>query len=628
MTANVRATGLGFQDASMFNSPTPVQGSVNVSASSPYGNQSTMGSLNFPGGSSNYLMYPQSSPFNWNWTSVDSTYEVWVNPQSLPPSPWSLFGVGNPALQGVNTSWTFNLLSNGAPSLVYSYVNVGYTYVTSNTSITANAWSHLAFSYKLNTNSLSLYVNGNLTATNTPSNAGAFSYQQAFAVGGGYLYPLVQSGTVLLNGAGPIGMTDFRATKGQALYTGAFAPPTAPLTASSNTQLLLRAGQGTHGTLALGQLHCGSNTIIDVSQNNSVGSYGGGVSASDLSPYASSASGSLLLNGNTASIVYAANATPTLNYNIWASDFSLETFVYPTTFTNNVWNIVSKGLVSNASVEWQMNCNSNGRPYFYWYNVTSGTGFSTLQANTAMTTNTWNHVATSYSASANVLSIQLNGNVVGQTSNAAGQFTGVGDLVVGSSSWFNGNVVPTNNPQNYITDLRLQRGATAYSGQSYSVPTQMLPATANTQLLLRSQRAFLLTNNQGGGGTTLTMASKVVIQKQVPWSSFTAYGSGVSSYSNAQYCVDELGYLRMRGQISTTSTTNSQVLLTLPSGAVPKYAVNLPVFVIAGGTYGMAELLINTSGGVIINTMNGSYGPSLANPTYISLDNMCIPLNS
>lgn len=69
------------------------------------------------------------------------------------------------------------------------------------------------------------------------------------------------------------------------------------------------------------------------------------------------------------------------------------------------------------------------------------------------------------------------------------------------------------------------------------------------------------------------VATGGAIPKQVPWQNLTLQ-SGTAQVANqqpAQYCIDELGYVRLRGYITTPGTLG-QPIFTLPSAALPVYA--------------------------------------------------------
>ncbi len=108
--------------------------------------------------------------------------------------------------------------------------------------------------------------------------------------------------------------------------------------------------------------------------------------------------------------------------------------------------------------------------------------------------------------------------------------------------------------------------------------------------------------------STLTVGGAITAVKAVPWTTLpgaTAYaGTGNQA---PQYCVDELGYVRLRGVITPTST-----LFTLPTGARPPANVILAATSQTSGSVVDAQVTIASTG---VGT-----GTSLGT-TFVSLDN-------
>ena len=95
--------------------------------------------------------------------------------------------------------------------------------VVSSLSMTLNAWTHVALTRSGST--ITQWVNG--TSGGTGTNSSSFTDAQCFIA--------------VNNSSGeyfPGYISNLRIVKGTAVYTSAFTPPTSPLTAISNTQLL------------------------------------------------------------------------------------------------------------------------------------------------------------------------------------------------------------------------------------------------------------------------------------------------------------------------------------------------------------------------------------------------------
>lgn len=137
-TQGVTLTGLGFQDASLNNLPTPIQGQVVLSNTSPYASSPSSGSLYFPAGQ-NYISYANTTPVVFDWTASNSCFECWANFSQLPASNVALLGVGTPG-SNVNV-WSLNVGNTGVAS-IYSQITTTTTTI-GNASPVAGEWLQL-----------------------------------------------------------------------------------------------------------------------------------------------------------------------------------------------------------------------------------------------------------------------------------------------------------------------------------------------------------------------------------------------------------------------------------------------------------------------------------------------------
>lgn len=192
----------------------------------------------FLDGNGDYLTVANSSNFDfgtgaftvegWTYIAANSTanpdgnrYASIVNAffDSTASTGWRLAIIGNTTTTG--TGLQFNVFNAGVSTDI----------VTTATTVTQNAWHHVAVSRTGNT--FYLFLDGVQVATNTFSgnvNSGGFdldigSLQQGVA-------PKYYN---YLNGY----VSNIRIVKGSAVYTGAFTPPTSPLTSIAGTVLLV-----------------------------------------------------------------------------------------------------------------------------------------------------------------------------------------------------------------------------------------------------------------------------------------------------------------------------------------------------------------------------------------------------
>ena len=197
---------------------------------SPTVSTSGSGSI-YLAGSSNYLTYASNAAFGYG--TGNFTEEMWIYPTA---SNW--------------TSGNFYISDHGGNLLQFQYylnaLNWNSGAIVGSTTIPANAWSHIAI--VRNSTTAVLYLNG--------TNIGSASSSTNFST---------TSLTIGAYGGGGAGnayqgyISNFRAVKGTAVYTGNFTPSATPLTAITNTSLLLNSVSGAY--LADGSTNAFSPTV-------------------------------------------------------------------------------------------------------------------------------------------------------------------------------------------------------------------------------------------------------------------------------------------------------------------------------------------------------------------------------
>ena len=173
---------------------------------------------------SSYLKLPRSADlYDWNPSSNHFTLEFWLYSRD--------FRVGSPnnspcifshATGSSDTFyWGFGPTAGG--TLNFYYYNGSAVTVTASTAMYKNNWYHCVF-YKDNSGNIKIYQNGVQVASTTVSGT-----------------PQTNSGTDVWigraqnNTLGNFNIADVRIVKGEAVYTGAFTPPTGPLTKTGGT---------------------------------------------------------------------------------------------------------------------------------------------------------------------------------------------------------------------------------------------------------------------------------------------------------------------------------------------------------------------------------------------------------
>jgi hypothetical protein len=158
----------------------------------------------------------------------DLTIEGWVNLNATGQfNPIVLFG------RDTHSGITCDISSSNNPRILAHIGGSWGAVVTGSTALTKDQWYHLAF--VRNGSSFKIYVNGveDASATNAGSITSVSSDGSA----------VKQIGYLRTSGGGDRYFNGYistlRVVKGTAVYTSAFTPPTAPLTAVTNTELLL-----------------------------------------------------------------------------------------------------------------------------------------------------------------------------------------------------------------------------------------------------------------------------------------------------------------------------------------------------------------------------------------------------
>lgn len=448
-----------FVDNSGNNFPITQAGNATQGTFSPYGANWS----NYFDGTGDYLSIPDSTAFTMG--SGDFTIECWINLSTLSGSQMVIGTADAPGNQG-SMSFVLNV-NSGTPRIGVGYGNAVY-YATAASTITANTWVHLAG--VRNGASVYIYVNGvQSTALNMASLAINDS-TQIVAVGRNGNY----------NGEYVTGyISNVRIVKGTAVYTAAFTPPTAPLTAVSGTSLLT----------------CQSKSFVDNSSNAFAITRNGDVSVQRFSPFSP-----VIQTPTTYSTYFDGTgdyltATSSTAFTLGTGDFTIECWFYTAAGTNTAMfqlsntaggfnatyvNTIAIGLLSGK---------------INLYGV-AGTGITSTGSSYA--TSTWTHVA--LVRSSGVTKLYING-VLDTTVGTAGSITDTTSytmqyIVVGgyysTSYLWNG----------YVSNLRVVKGTAVYTA-AFTPPTAPLTAITNTSLLTcqsathidNSPNAFTLTQN-------------------------------------------------------------------------------------------------------------------------------------
>jgi hypothetical protein len=394
-----------------------ITGTPSVQRFNPFGtataySTSVIGGSGYFDGSGDYLSTANSSAFAFG--TGNFTVEFWYRGTSTGGG----FGITTGGSSGY---WQFNLFS----STLYWSNDVGVSNVlsVSATSILNGAWNHVAI--VRNSTTLTLYFNGVSVASASDSS----NYS---GTGGDFRLGLDGNSAYI---AGYI--ADYRIVKGTAVYTSAFTPPTAPLTAITNTSLMTNFTNG---------------AIFDNAMMNDLETAGNAQISTSVVKYGT---GSMLFDGtgDYLSILNTPVSTPSGTEN-----WTIEGWVYRTT-TSAFKAIYVNGypiqiFLNTDNIEIYIS-STNGFSYIV-------NGLTGPAASIAL--NTWTHFAVVRNGS--IFTIYVNG-VGGSTatSSTAIAFPSNANATIGDAPLFGAYGYT-----GYIDDFRITKGYARYTA-NFTPPT-------------------------------------------------------------------------------------------------------------------------------------------------------------
>ncbi len=407
-----------FRDNSSNNFAINVTGAPSVQRFSPFDpaaeySTSVIGGSGYFGTSGQSVQAASNAAFTFGTGDFTVEYFVYATSWSSSPTIVDLRS-SNPSSGGYgdyySTAGKFNLY--WGTTTVY----------TSAATLGLNQWHHIAVSRSGST--VRVFVNGVLDGTFT----NAFNFTDSNCRIGA---------NTNATPAGIVGyLSDTRIVKGTAVYTSAFTPPTAPLTAITNTSLLLNTvNAGIFDNAMMNDLVTVGNAQI----STSVKKYGTGSMAFD-------GSGDWLTTVNSP------------NFDLSTGSWTIEGWMYVTGGTY-YRTMVAKRVASGAACEWEFGVSNTSTLYFY----RTGTA---VNGSTTVPSNTWVHAAVTYDGT--TLRMFQNGTVV-YTQSGLTAASGTNNVTVGNygasgdQPWFG-----------YIDDLRITKGVARYTA-NFTPPTAAFP---------------------------------------------------------------------------------------------------------------------------------------------------------
>jgi len=454
-----------FVDSSANNFTITRSGNTTQGTFSPFGDRWS----NYFDGSGDYLTLPAGTTA-LQPGSGDFTIEFWYHYAISPAGYVNLFSYGASG----NVLRLFLYTTNSL--IVWTGAS---PIITANNAHVPNAWNHVAI--VRNGLTVTLYVNG--TNVGTATGASTTNYV-------GDLSIAFESGQTSLTGY----LSNFRIVKGTAVYTANFTPPTAPLTAITNTALLT----------------CQSNRIIDNSANNFTITKSGDVSAQRFSPFAPTAAysaaaiggsgyfdggGDYLTAGTTSSFNFLHNTTALFTIEGWifCPSFASDAVIFGTNSGTSSQVGGTVWINSSAQLRLLIGRGAAGSP------VIDATSTGTVP------TNQWTHIAVTYDQSlgSSNCTFYINGAVAGTASKTANAPSSSVSANPGTISAFG----TTSTGACYLSNVRVNNSIVYTT--AFTPPTAPVTAIANTQLLLNFTNAgvfddAMMNNLETVGGTQIS----------------------------------------------------------------------------------------------------------------------------
>jgi hypothetical protein len=314
----------------------------------------------------------------------------------------------------------------GAGALV-TYTNFATSVLlTSSIACQVNAWNHIAI--VRNSGTTTIYING--------VSGGSVADTNNWSIGSGTFRVMSSQGSEYSSGY----VSGVRIVNGTAVYTSAFTPPTTPLTAITNTALLLNfTNAGIFDSTAKNDLETAGNAQV----STTVAKWG---------------TTSMYFDGTGDYMNGAAFSNPLRAFG--TGDFTIEGWFY--TSSNKTQIIVDTGTTSGSATGMQVALNSSGYPYFFIFNSTA------ITSSIVVSLGTWTHVA--WVRSNGVAAVYVNG-VSGVSTANTSNITDTG-LTIGTPNDYRDGT-STYHYNGYIDDLRITKYA-RYTAD-FTPPTAAFP---------------------------------------------------------------------------------------------------------------------------------------------------------
>ena len=387
-----------------------LSGTPTIQRFSPFGpgaaySTSTIGGSGYFDGAADNLQLTYSSTMAAG--TGPYSFEVWV------------YFSGSGANQGVIGTTSDGFAGFERSAGTWAYYN-GIAATNTLVPVVLNQWTHVVIC-RNGSGAGAFFVNGTRLATftdnSTKANFGNLQIGYNGVAGGAYT-----TGNI----------SDYRYVKGNPYdpTLSTLTVPTSPLTAIANTVALLNYTNA---------------GIIDNTMMNNIETIGDAKISTAVSKFGGS---SMYFDGTGDRLVSA----PSLVNLLSGGNFTIEFWLYPSNTSSAYRALVSSENYPNTTGGWSLY--QNGTSLEFW--ITAAGGSSTINATSAITANTWQHLA--LCRASGTLRLFVNGTSVGSVSNST-SLTGQ-QIWIGDNNSSGGGLYVYNG---YMDDLRITKGYARYT---------------------------------------------------------------------------------------------------------------------------------------------------------------------
>ena len=372
----------------------------------------------------------------------DFTIEGWYYPNTTPGGSNGLLSKRANGAEANGILIYFGGSSNGTPHLLVA--QSGSWSINSASSITfkTGQWNH--FAIVRNGTSFKLYINGK-TGISVTSSITVTDNSHPFVIGA--------MGADGSNTLANSNIADFRVVKGTAVYTAEFTPPTSPLTAITNTSLLIQSTNA---------------GIIDKSQTSSALVLDGDTKCSSTqTKYRSTA---IYTDGTGDRVRFGINNKKLVcDWGVGGEPFTVEWWMYdtqPYTTQHSFGPQTGGGAGAwNASTghQWITYWNNSVLNIYYYGTNGNYSGNTCTAAQLGIVQNQWQHVAHTYDGTTWRLYVDgvhgFHWVLPVQPASVSGTFAALGSFA--EPAYYNAA---------YYDDVRITKGLARYTGTSSFTP--------------------------------------------------------------------------------------------------------------------------------------------------------------